>query len=302
MSRVLLTGAGGFIGRATVAPLLAAGHEVHVVDLRRSDTMNAGVIFHEADLLAPGAAARIAAEVEASHLVHLAWYAAHGLFWTSPENLRWVSASLELIRAFHDAGGRRAVVAGSCAEYDWSSGWCSERSTPLAPATLYGVAKDALRRTLAAYAASTGLGWAWGRVFLLYGRGEHPDRLVPSVARSVLRGEPTRCTHGRQIRDFLHVEDVGAAFAALADAEHVQGPVNVASGEPRSIREVVTSVAAISGTPELARFGDVPAPAEDPPLLVADVRRLRDEVGFTPRRSLAEGLSDAVDWWREVAR
>ena len=54
-----------------------------------------------------------------THLLHLAWYAEPGLFWRSPENLRWVEASLRLLRAFAEHGGQRAVMAGSCAEYAW---------------------------------------------------------------------------------------------------------------------------------------------------------------------------------------
>ena len=53
-------------------------------------------------------------------LIHLAWYAEHGKYWTSPENVRWVEASLALLRGFAAAGGRRVVMAGTCAEYEWS--------------------------------------------------------------------------------------------------------------------------------------------------------------------------------------
>jgi len=297
MKRVLVTGASGFIGRWTLAPLVARGFEVHAVDVRRPSSSPAGVVWHDGDLLAPGGAARAIAEVGPTHLLHLAWYAAHRLFWSSPENLRWVSASLDLVRAFRDAGGERAVLAGTCAEYDAAHGWCSERTTPLAPSTLYGASKDALRRTVEAYASQQSMSWAWGRVFLLHGPDEHPDRLLPAVVGSMLRGEPTRCSHGRQIRDFLHVADVGAAFASLLDTP-VQGPVNIASGEPRALREIVTAAAQVIGTPQLVRFGDVVVPASEPPLLVADVRRLREEVGFEPAWSFEAGVADTVAWWR----
>ena len=63
------------------------------------------------------------------------------------------------------------------------------------------------------------LSTAWGRIFYLYGPGEYPSRLVPSVIGSLLHDEPARCTHGRQLRDYLHVADVASAFAAILDGK-----------------------------------------------------------------------------------
>src|SRR6202035_1989630 len=136
MSRVLLTGSTGFIGRHTLAALVRGGHEVHAVARRRGPDTH-GVRWHEADLLE---SADVVEQIEPEILVHLAWYAEHRKFWSSVENLRWVEASLALLRAFARAGGRRAVLAGTCAEYGWSRELYSE-DAPLQPATLYGAAK-----------------------------------------------------------------------------------------------------------------------------------------------------------------
>ncbi len=299
MRRVLVTGGSGFVGRAALGPLAARGYEVHVADVR-PPPLRDGVVFHRVDLLDRAATSSLLDIIRPSHLLHLAWFATHRLFWSAPENLGWVAASLELVRAFRDRGGERAVFAGSCAEYDPAAGWCSERSSALAPDTLYGSAKDALRRTIAAWAPAAGLSWAWGRVFFLHGPGEHPDRLVPAVARAVLSGQATRTTHGLQVRDFLHVEDVAGAFAALVDTS-VEGPVNIASGEPRRLRDVVHAVTTAAGASQLARFGDLEPSPREPPFLVADVRRLRDEVGFVPRWSFEDGIADSVRHWRSEA-
>src|SRR5215207_5082472 len=94
-----------------------------------------------------------------------------------------LQASLALLRAFAAAGGRRAVVAGTSAEYDWHAVGrrCHERRTPLRPATLYGAAKHALHTAAAPYAEQVGFELAWGRVFFVYGPWEPEGRLVPSV-------------------------------------------------------------------------------------------------------------------------
>jgi nucleoside-diphosphate-sugar epimerase len=296
VSTVLVTGCTGFIGRHALPALVRAGHDVHAV-VRVPGAQSAGITWHSADLLDPGAAADVAAAVGARHLLHLAWYAEHGRFWNAPENVPWVESTLALFRVFAAHGGQRAVMAGTGAEYDWSHGFCSEAVTPCRPATLYGVAKDATHRVVAAAGEPLGVQVAWGRVFFLYGPHEHPDRLVASVARALAEGRPAPISSGRQVRDFMHAEDVGRAFAALVDHSAV-GPVNVASGEAVSVRDVAQTLGRLAERPELVKVGELPDRAGEPPLLVADVRRLREEIGFVPRYSLTDGLDETLSWWR----
>jgi nucleoside-diphosphate-sugar epimerase len=296
VSTVLVTGATGFVGRHALHVLLRSGHDVHAV-ARTPPSGADEVTWHAADLLEPGAAERVVAAARPSHLLHLAWYAEHGRYWTAPENVQWVEATLALFRAFAGGDGERAVLAGTSAEYDWSHGFCSEHVTPRRPATLYGVAKDAAHRVVRAAAEQAGVELAWGRVFFLYGPHEHPERLVSSVARALLAGRPAPVSSGVQVRDFMHVADVASGFVALLESD-VAGPVNVASGDPVRIRDVVTAIGELAGRPDLPRLGELSDRPGDPPLLVADVRRLRDEVGFAPRHSLTEGLRATLDWWR----
>jgi len=240
----------------------------------------------------------LVAAVKPSHLLHLAWYSKPGTFWTAPDNLRWVLASLSLLDAFATHGGVRAVMAGSCAEYDWRYGWCSEQVTPLGPSSPYGKCKQALQSLLAAHSQMSGLSWAWGRIFFLYGPHEHPARLVASVIKSLLQGQPAFCSTGEQLRDFLHVADVASAFVSLLDSD-VRDAVNIASGIPVSVGEIVRRIATALGREDLLRMGARPVAAGDPPLLVADVRRLTEEVHWRPRFDLDTGLGATIDWWRD---
>jgi nucleoside-diphosphate-sugar epimerase len=257
------------------------------------------VVWHRADLLDAPAAAEVVAQVRAELLLHLAWDVTPGAFWTAPGNVRWVEASLALLRAFLDGGGARAVLAGTCAEYDWAAlqGPCRELGTPLGPHTLYGTCKHATRLVAQALAAQRGASLAWGRIFHLYGPGEQAGRLVPSVARALLAGEPVRTSDGSQIRDFAHVRDVAAGFAALLDSD-AQGPVNIATGRPVSVRAVIEAIAAATGNGELIEWGALDRVPGEPPELFADVTRMREEVGFTAGTDLAEGLRETVESWR----
>lgn len=297
MKRVLVTGANGFIGRYAIAPLIASGYEVHAVSLRQVGAIGDGAYWHCANLLDDKESALLMKEIRPTHLLHFAWYAEPDKYWRSSENFRWLAASIALLRHFRDFGGQRVVMAGTCAEYDWDYGYCSEASTPCRPKTPYGVCKNALQDTMRAFCEEEGVSGAWGRIFFLYGPGEHPARLVPSVISALLRGETARCTHGNQVRDFLHVEDVASAFVALLDHE-TKGAVNIASGRPLTLREVVSAVADQMRASELVQFGAIASRQDEPPLLVGDCRRLLEELGWLPSYNMKTGIEQTIQWWR----
>jgi nucleoside-diphosphate-sugar epimerase len=295
MKRVLVTGASGFVGRHSLAFLIERGYEVHAV-ARGPVPAVPGIEAHAVDLRDDRAVDALCATLRPSHLLHFAWYAVPGRFWSAPENLDWAAASLRLFHAFAAAGGRRIVAAGSCAEYDWSHARLAEAGTPLAPRTLYGTAKDAVRACLARAAGELGLEWAWGRLFFLYGPHEPPGRLVSDLIAGLLAGRRVAVSEGRQQRDFMHVEDAARAFAALLDSAF-QGPINVAAGTAVAVREVVARIGDLIGRADLIDFGARPTAADEPEQLVADVEALAREVGFVPRRELAGGLAHTMAWW-----
>jgi len=299
MKRVLVTGASGFVGRASLGPLLSRGFEVHAVGLSRGPTSDVSAHWHHVDLLDQAAALTLCGEVRPTHLLHFGWYAKPGAFWEASENFAWVRASLALLEAFHATGGGRAVLAGTCAEYDWRYGCCVERVTPLAPVSTYGICKLALFAMAEAFAAQAEISVAWGRIFFPFGPNEYPERLTSYVISSLLRGEAALCTRGDQLRDFLIVDDVADAFAALLDSE-VVGPVNIASGQPTSISTFLERIAARLGRPNLLRLGAREKAAGDAPMVLADVTRLRDEVGWRHRYSLDQGIDRSIDYWRHA--
>jgi nucleoside-diphosphate-sugar epimerase len=305
--RVLVTGAGGFVGRCSVEPLLERGYEVHAVlsesSPRTPPQELQDATLHCADLLDAEQTDALLARVMPTHLLHFAWIATPGVYWHSTENSRWLHASQNLLRRFRALGGVRAVMAGSCAEYDWSQvGLCIEGLSPLAdaagaPPTAYAAAKIAMQKDLAQFGGQEHLSTAWGRIFFQFGPHEHPDRLVPTVIRHLLLNQEALCTHGRQIRSFLHIADVGEAFAHLLNSE-VQGPVNIGSADRIAVADLIERIAQQIGRPDLVRLGARKTVTEEPPLLVPEVHRLHDEVQWRPRFSLSEAISDTIVWWR----
>ncbi len=286
--RVVLTGATGFVGASATARLIEAGVKLHT--LGRRDVP--GTTFHACDLLTDDPLPILAA-IAPTHLLHLAWNEDRETLWNGAENLAWVAATLHLALAFRQAGGTRAVFAGSSAEYDWTGdAVLDERTSPLAPATGYGRAKRALFDLLTGTPA-LGLSVGWARIFFAFGPDDKPDRLLSQVIDGIAAGRPVSCTAGTQVRPFIHVDDVAGALVALLRSP-VHGAVNVALAETMSVRDLAHRAGAAAGDPGLIAFGTQPLQPGEPPVLRAGVARLRDEVGFVPRHDIASGVAATV--------
>ncbi len=297
MNRVLVTGATGFIGRHTLAPLRKLGYEVHATSSTKNLSGESNIYWHTLDLLQGDDIGRVMRLVKPTHLLHLAWDTTPGKYATSTENLQWVKASLSLLEAFVEQGGRRVVFAGSCAEYDWDYGVCIENKTPCSPRTLYGHSKQSTQKMASSFCQQQQVSFAQGRVFYLFGPHEHPARFVPQVISGLLNQKNTACSEGLQLRDFLYVKDVANAFVTLLDSQ-VEGAVNIASGKPRSLRKLVEIITSYTGNTEVIQFGELATADDEPEVLLANTSRLTKEVKWQPEYSMEQALKETVDWWR----
>jgi nucleoside-diphosphate-sugar epimerase len=290
MPVVLVTGASGFIGSRTLAPLRRAGFTVHSFGRHAAE----GATHHPGDLFDRAQTQAVLARLQPSHILHCAWEVSHGTFWHDPRNIDWVAATLDFARAAPVHGVTRFVGIGTCAEYDWSDGGAVPRKEQdtVAPRDLYGVAKDCTQRLLTALFAPSACTFAWARIFHLFGTGEHPARFVPSLVLALKEGREARCRYGQLTRDFIAVEDAGAAVAAIVAAE-TKGPINVASGASWMLAQLAHEIAGrIEGAHRL-RIEETPT--RDPLGMTADITRLREEVGFIPEHDPRERLARYVE-------
>lgn len=301
-TRILITGATGFIGSAVARHCVAAGHEVRALvrptsDRWRLDDLRHRLRFVVGDVLA----GPVPLEPGTIDLcIHLAWDVTPGEYLHAPHHEAYRRATLALARQVAAAGCPRLVAVGSCFEYDPGAGVLSE-TTPVKPRSVYAAAKLATFEALQGVCRSTGLQLAWPRLFLQYGPAEDPRRIVPYVVSALLRGERAELTAGDQIRDFLHVADVAAALWAVADSD-VVGPVNIGSGKGITIADVARRIADLVQRPDLIALGARPSPDGEPMRIVADTTRLRTETGWTAGFDLTSGLRDTVDWWKARLR
>jgi nucleoside-diphosphate-sugar epimerase len=211
-------------------------------------------------------------------------------------HLDYVTWNIALIKLLAEVGCQRLIGLGTCLEYDPAEGCLSEESATRPP-NLYGASKLAVQTLAPHIARPYGATVAWTRLFSLYGPGEDPRRLVPSIICALLRESEALTTAGRQIRDYLHVEDAASAIWAIARSDFT-GPVNVASGEPIAVRQVASALGDLLGRPELLRIGVLRDRADEPPVVYGDNCRLVRATGWERRFGLEDGLRQTIAWWR----
>jgi dTDP-6-deoxy-L-talose 4-dehydrogenase (NAD+) len=272
MTHVLVTGATGFVGRHVVRALTSAGASVvavvrSTVDAAHDTRLPSGTtIVTTTDLFTESAAWWQQQCAGVDVIVHAAWYAEPGRYLQAPQNIDCLIGSLNLARGAGLAGVRRFVGIGTCFEYDLAPGLLS-LDTPLKPLTPYAAAKASLFTMLSQWLPLQSVEFAWCRLFYLHGEGEDERRLVPYLRKQLARGESAELSHGTQIRDFLDVVDAARKIATVALGT-LQGPLNICSGVPVTVRELALSIAAEYGRPDLLNFGSRPDNLVDPPRVV----------------------------------
>jgi nucleoside-diphosphate-sugar epimerase len=226
---------------------------------------------------------------------HFAWYAVPGLYLRSNENLEAMQASVFLALRLAALECRRFVGIGTCFEYAMRRERLSE-SSPTEPRSVYAASKLAFQLLLQQIAQAAQMHWLWARAFYQFGPYEDPRRLVPTVIRALLAGEPALLTSGEQERDFLHVEDVASAIGTAAQSS-LDGIVNIGSGMPVRVAELALTIGAMIGRPDLVRLGARANDPNDPAFVCADPGRLMS-TGWRPTYNLETGLANTIEWSR----
>jgi len=275
MANIAITGANGFVGRHVLNHLLRENHNIKILvrksKIRNQYQPNIKVIelndlFHEkAETLK-----QILKGVEI--LIHLAWYTEPNQYLTSPLNIDCLTGTLNLAKAFVEAGGRRFIGIGTCFEYDTDQCLLSI-NTPLKPKSIYAASKASAFQLLTQIFSVSGVEFSWCRLFYLYGDGEDTRRLVAYIKQKLSIGETVELTSGNQIRDFLDVQDA-AKMIVEESLGSLQGPINICSGIPITIRQIAENIADHFGRRDLLKFGARPDNLFDPPCVVGVKGRL----------------------------
>jgi nucleoside-diphosphate-sugar epimerase len=312
--RTLVLGATGFLGRRVARRAGLAGAQVHaaVRDPERAaealSDVDGAIRIHAVDLGDEAAVGNLLRSIRPEIVLDLSGYGvgqgerdpsvAERINAKLPE---WVARHLPIEPARDVEGGRgpwggvRILRAGSAQEAGDVNGSFRE-DAPCHPTTLYGRTKLAGTIALARVARERGLSAATARLFTVFGPGERPERLFPSLLRAARRAETLALTTGSQERDFLFVDDAAEAFVRLAGAAPDPGEVvHIASGRLTSVRVFALGVARLLGMPEeRLRFGELPARNEEQAHGPVSIERFAELCGRSPPSDLGSALARAV--------
>jgi GDP-4-dehydro-6-deoxy-D-mannose reductase len=303
--RILVTGAGGFVGRYLVPNLTSAGHEV-VAGSHRPFRTESGVQAEVFDILDDAAVKKIAEEHEPEGVVHLAAQASVPRSWDSPEetyrtNIIGVSNLLESLK---DRPQTRVLLVGSAQEYGSADlGRPLLETDPLRPESPYAVSKVAQELVGLLFYRSFGLTVIVARPFNHTGPGQSKEYAVGSFCSQIVEVETKKrdrieVGNLEPRRDFLDVRDVVEAYRLLLEAGAPSEVYNVASGEGVRVGDLLKILLNAAGLSSSIVVEDPTRRPGDPGSLVGDVAKIRSAVGWQPKVSLEKSLVDTLNWYR----
>ncbi|WP_102346531.1 NAD-dependent epimerase/dehydratase family protein [Bacillus sp. Marseille-P3661] len=300
MKKVIVTGASGFIGRHVLEQLLKRGYEVHAISSNPDRvTINNECNWHLINLFDYEKVDDLFNRIKANYLLHLAWELTPGTYKSSLKNFLWVQSSIRMLHAFHNNGGMRLVMAGTCMEKYLSMGLeVTEAEIKVnTGVNVYGNCKNILKQYMILFTNETNISSAWGRIYNTFGPYENKERLFPTIINSILQNSEAKCSNGNFYRDYLYVKDVASALTELLDS-NIQGTVDIGTGKSKLLNEIIMNVGVRMGHPELIKLGAIKINNYEPKTLVANVRRLHQELNWHPNYSFEQGLDETIAWWK----
>lgn len=304
---ILLTGGFGFIGAALARRLVGMGRNVAFVELGPADSGRLGgsrgkVEVREVDLRDHAGVMAAVREIAPDTIVHLAAY--YSIDHRPEEvpalvgtNVQGLASLLEAARA---AGTRLLINTSSCFVYEQTGKPLAEDG-PMRPANLYALTKRAGEELCGHYSSEYGMAISTLRIFSPYGPGDHDRRLIPSVIKSCLAGEAPRVSSGRQMWDFIYIDDIVEAYVqAIGRLPDGHGTYNIGSGNAVAVRDIVSRIRQLMGPGPEPLWGAIPHRKSEIWSMTADITRARRDLGWEPKTQImGEGLERTVRWFVE---
>ena len=277
MSRVIVTGASGFVGRAVVPRLLSLGYDVkpwsEPLDAIRHCRQAAQVVVHLAAASRQSGVANDPGVMETRNL-----------------------SGIEAVLDYCKVSGARCVFASTAGVYLHEGAVPLDEDGPVAPRDAYAESKLAGEMLCRSASATLGIQCTILRLFNVYGPGQRPPFLIPCILESITERRTIELKMPEAIRDFVFVDDVAQAFVVaatrLVDGSDV---FNVGTGRGTRVTDVMRVAARLLAMP--AEWSVRASPCGEAAFSVADIRRARTQLGWDPAVELEQGLASTCARW-----
>lgn len=271
MGKIVVTGSGGYIGRHVVKELLDLGHEVIAVDIRndgvdqRARRMELSIFEDEPNIY----------EILGSPdvCVHLAWR--NGFVHNAASHMEDLSGHFRFLRNMIEGGLKHVAVMGTMHEIGYWEGAIDE-NTPCNPMSQYGVAKNALRQAMMQLTREKGVDLYWLRAYYILGDDMKNHSIFTKILQMAQEGAETfPFNSGKNLYDFIQVDQLAKYIALASTQEEVTGIINVCTGKPVSLAEKVEEFIKEKGLSIKLAYGAFPDRPYDSPGIWGDPGKMQ---------------------------
>ena len=305
MKKAIVTGANGFVGSNVCKKLCENGVEITAVIKDENENIenikalnNLDIVYCDLDSIESLTDKIGAGDYDVFY--HFAWVGSAGPLRCDEEiqlkNALWTAKAL---RTAGKLGCKKFVNAGSIMEKETYTAVYTQDSKPGLP-YIYGAGKLAARAICKPIANSLDVDLCWAVITNAYGAGEFSPRFVNSTIRKIIAGEPLQFTAATQNYDFIYIDDVAAAFYAIGEYGKTNREYTIGSGNARPLKEFILEMQQALAPGAVPVFGDIPFTGVNMPLEAFDTTAIKEDCGFIPSISFAEGTKLTMDWIKSV--
>ena len=287
--KIIITGASGLIGKEALEPLLKSGFEVYAIT-SKIFSKNTKINWIKCDIFDYQKIEEIFQTIKPSYLLHFAWTTEIGYLHLAINN-NFVDASINLLKEFAKNGGKRAVFAGTCFEYELGKNTPIKETDKIEPNTLYAECKNRLNILASNFASNNNISFGWGRIFYVYGHNEHNHRLVGNLIHSIKNNTEFIIKTPYLERDYMYTKDIAKAFVNFLESK-VEGNVNICSGNPIRIIDLSREFLNQANAENLLKIEETQI--AQPQTIVGDNFRLKNEILFEPSYSIKEAVNNIL--------
>lgn len=271
MSRILVTGSNGYIGRHLVPILIEMGHSVTCVDVQEK-AVSLNAVYYKKDIFSD--ATDLFEELGSPEILfHLAWK--DGFVHNSESHLDYLPRHYRFIRNMVMSGVRNVSVMGSMHEVGYYEGALDE-TVPNNPRSLYGISKNALRSALELFEKTQPFSFHWLRGFYICGDDMHNNSIFTKILQTVASGKKDfPFTTGLNQYDFIDIDDLATEIALAGTQDEVTGIINCCSGKPISLKEKIESFLQDNHLDVQLNYGEFPERPYDSKLLYGNNEKIK---------------------------
>lgn len=304
MKKAIVTGANGFIGTALCKTLSEDGVSVIAIVRNEEENIkriknisNLSIVY--CDLSNFRNLSNYVSDRDVDVLYHLAWVGSAGpLRGDSDVQMNNVRYTCDTVKACADMGCKRIVFASSIMEYEIEATMATDE-TPVIN-TLYSSAKVAADYMARTVAGSLGIDYIRAVISNIYGPGEMSPRLINTSLRKLLSGEHCAFSAGEQIYDFIYIDDAAKTFVEIAKKGKSNRTYYIGSQEPKPLKDFLWEMRDVIDPNIEIGLGELPFNGVSLTYKEFDIHAVKNDTGFVPNVSFAEGIRNTANWIMEV--